>query len=465
MFRTVRTSSFLPVLASPVSLGRHSVWLQLALATVLLCSTNSRGQTLTIEPASALIDQPVVIRAGGLTPGEAVSIRSELEDASGHTWQADAQFIADGTGSLDLSKSPALKGSYRGVSAMGLVWAMRSNGEAHIYQPPRNLGSQNIHFTLHSKTGDATAQLEQRSLDHGVHMVQVNGSLHGVLFLPSESIPMPAGEVSSGTSASARRPALLVVGGSEGGTPVRRAAWLANHGYVTLALAYFHVPGLPDQLRDIPLEYLGSALHWLADRHEVDPERIGVVGASRGGELALELGSLYSVLHAVVAFVPSDVRVPACCDGGGGAAWTWHGRPLAYAGVQGYGKSPDLPAEIAVENTRGPILVISGNDDGVWPSSQMTARIESRLKGAHFRYEVVRLDYPKAGHRAGAPEIAPAWTGSLQHPVSGQPEELGGTPDGNATSGLDAAPRVLAFLARSFSTKVPDTAAATVPSR
>ena len=153
---------------------------------------------------------------------------------------------------------------------------------------------------------------------------------------PSESqspaIPLTPGATVK-TQPTGRHPALLVVGGSEGGTPVRRAAWLASHGYVALALAYFHAPGLPDQLRDIPLEYFGHSLSWLAQRPEV-----------------------------------------------------------------------------------------------------------------------VRLDYAKAGHRAGSPEIIPAWHGELRHPVSGRPEDLGGTPEGNAASGLDAAPRILEFLARAFAT-------------
>jgi dienelactone hydrolase len=39
-------------------------------------------------------------------------------------------------------------------------------------------------------------------------------------------------------------PAVIVLGGSEGGLPVRSAApLLASHGYATLALAYFGLPG------------------------------------------------------------------------------------------------------------------------------------------------------------------------------------------------------------------------------
>ncbi|HXP43668.1 MAG TPA: hypothetical protein VN833_25690, partial [Candidatus Acidoferrales bacterium] len=58
--------------------------------------------------------------------------------------------------------------------------------------------------------------------------------------------------------------------------------------------------------------------------------------------------------------------------------------------------------------------------------------------------------YPHAGHRAGMPEIVPAWHGGLTHPLTGARENLGGTPEGNAASSLDAAPKVLEFLQRSL---------------
>ncbi|HEV2594601.1 MAG TPA: hypothetical protein VGU01_05310 [Sphingomicrobium sp.] len=55
----------------------------------------------------------------------------------------------------------------------------------------------------------------------------------------------------------ARAPALLVLGGSEGGhaTAYRQAQLLAGHGFAAFALAYFGEAGLPSTLENIPLEY------------------------------------------------------------------------------------------------------------------------------------------------------------------------------------------------------------------
>jgi dienelactone hydrolase len=424
--------------------------LSLAALSILTAAT-TYGQTLTVTPAVAPVDQPVAITASGLQPGEEVTLHSELTDGGDHSWSAEAKFTADPDGKLDLTKAAPLKGSYKGVSAMGLVWSMHPNGDARIYQPPQKLGPQTIRFKLDSKTGSATAQLQQIVLPDDVRLIQLKGSLHGVAFFPPDTAPLPGSQQNPVAGTSPKRPALLVVGGSEGGTPMRRAAWFASHGYVTLALAYFNVPGLPQQLRDIPLEYFGEGISWLTQQPEVDPQHIGVVGTSRGGELALQLGSMYPLLHAVVAFVPANVRVQACCDGAGGGAWTWHGQELAYAMGRFNGMASDMRAQIHVEDTHGPILLISGQSDGVWPSSDMTSAVASRLKSEHFKYAVERLDYPNAGHRAGAPEIDPSWHGELRHPISGRPEDLGGTPAGNAASGLDAGPRVLAFLAQALS--------------
>jgi len=128
------------------------------------------------------------------------------------------------------------------------------------------------------------------------------------------------------------------VGGSEGGMPLGKAAWLASRGYAALALAYFRYDDLPPLLEGIPLEYFGSALAWMMQRPEISADRIAVVGTSRGGELALQLGSMFPQIKAVVAFVPANVRYPACCGNTRVPyAWTWRGQALAFEFPRGRG--------------------------------------------------------------------------------------------------------------------------------
>ncbi len=401
------------------------------------------AQTLSVAPAHVLADEPATIRVTGLQPHERATLRAALVDDAKSLWMSQTEFVADDTGTIDTSKQAPVKGSYRTVSAMGLVWSMTPAAkDVHSYRAPRN--DQTILFALMKDNKEvANAQLVQSFYPEGIHHIDLTGQLHGVLFLPDTPGPHPG---------------VLVLGGSEGGMSASKAVWLASHGYAALALAYFHFPGLPQELRDIPLEYFGQAISWMMHRPEIDADHLAVMGGSRGGELALQLGSMYPELHAVVAYVPANVRYPSCCDRSFGPAWTWKGQPLAYGRPTSNSSAPtDMAATIAIEQTHGPILMISGDDDGIWPSRPMTDAAVRRLQQAHFRYLVVHLDYPHAGHRAGNQWIIPTWSSGVTHPLSGQEENYGGNPEGNALSTLDANPKVLDFLKQSLSTAPPKT--------
>jgi dienelactone hydrolase len=382
------------------------------------------------------MDESAVIRAKGLEPNEHVSIQAELTDGGSEPWSSQAEFVADPQGTIDSSQQAPVKGSYDEVSAMGLVWSMKPQTKPmKAYQAPKDLGTQIITFRL-LRNGQpaASVQLEQLGVAEGVQQIKLEGQLHGVLLLPNTK---------------ERRPGVLVVGGSEGGLSTRKAAWLASRGYAALALAYFHYEGLPERLENIPLEYFGSAIAWMMQRPEIIPGRIAVMGTSRGGELALQLGSMYPQIKAVVAYVPADVRYPSCCGNTSVPyAWTWQGQPLAYDTPWMFRRDAmqAMRAAIAVENTRGPILLISGENDGEWESTRMADAVVSRLKRSHFSFSYQHLKYPHAGHRAGRPEIVPAWHwGGVKPPLGGK-SGMGGSAEGDAHSSLDAIPKVLEFL-------------------
>jgi hypothetical protein len=165
---------------------------------------------------------------------------------------------------------------------------------------------------------------------------------------------------------------------------------------------------------------------------------------------------MYPQIRAVVAYVPASVRYPACCGNTRVPyAWTWQGQPLAYV-LPGFVRNPlammsaSVNASIEVERTHGPVLLISGDDDGVWPSAMMAEAVVARLKHSHFPYSVEHLKYAHAGHRAGRPEIVPTWHGMVRNPTSGREENPGGNPKGDAQSSLDAIPKVLEFLRQSL---------------
>lgn len=418
-------------------MGRKLHRVAAAVLPLVFCAFG-QSQSLQVSPASVLVDQITTIRATGLPPGSTVAITADLVDGRDQPWAASADFQVDAQGTVDATTQASVRGSYRGVSAMGLIWSMRPTAkDVHFYAPPRNLGPEVIHLHLlqNGKTvGDAV--LVQNFAAAGVRQIHLEGMLHGTLFLPPDS---------------GKHPGILVVGGSEGGLPSARSAWLASHGYAALALAYFRYEGLPDNLRNIPLEYFGEALAWMKQRPGIDGSRLAVMGTSRGGELALQLGSMYPDLHAVVAYVPANVRVSSCCGRPFGAAWTWQGMPLAWAMPwPRYDPASMQQATIRVEAIHGPVLMIGGEADGVWASADMVHAAADRLHREHFAWPVVTLIYPHAGHRAGMPQIVPAWNNGVPHPLTGRFTDLGGTPEGNAASSLDAIPKVLEFLQTSL---------------
>ena len=102
-------------------------------------------------------------------------------------------------------------------------------------------------------------------------------------------------------------PVVIVLSGSGGGFDLDKAAVLSRHGLATLALAYFGIAPLPTWLHRIPLEYFEAALTWLCAQPEIDSERVGILGVSRGAELALLLGSTFPQIRAIVAYAPSSV--------------------------------------------------------------------------------------------------------------------------------------------------------------
>lgn len=280
------------------------------------------------------------------------------------------------------------------------------------------------------------------------------GKIVGTLFVPTTAGPHPA---------------VVVLPGSEGGVPEGQAALLASHGFAALALAYFGVEGLPAQLVEIPLEYARGALDWLAAQPEVDGGRIAVMGGSKGAELALLLAATYpDAVRAVVAFKPSSVvwmglpANPADNFRGPKSSWTLEGRPLPFVSgaftldlikpmlrqraalVSSYvGGLKDAEAvaaaAIPAERIRGPVLLVSGAQDQLWPSTQMAAEVIKRLDEHSFPYRHEHLAYGDAGHGLSLPYL-PTTT------INSGTILLGGTPQGTASANADAWPKAVTFL-------------------
>jgi hypothetical protein len=103
-------------------------------------------------------------------------------------------------------------------------------------------------------------------------------------------------------------------------------------------------------------------------------------------------------------------------------------------------------AAISVERIAGPVLLISGEDDQLWPSSPLADMVMMRLRAHGHPYADVHLRYPGAGHLIGVPGL-PTTINSRPHPILGKVFDYGGTPREQAYANADSWARVLAFLA------------------
>ncbi|MDX1706554.1 acyl-CoA thioester hydrolase/BAAT C-terminal domain-containing protein [Pseudidiomarina sp.] len=242
---------------------------------------------------------------------------------------------------------------------------------------------------------------------------------------------------------------VLILGGSQGGYgSVATAQKLAEAGFAALAVAYFGEPGLPQSLNSIPLEYFDAAIDYI-DRnprlHRNTCDQVPVLGASRGAELALLLASVKSAYGPVVAIAPSS-HVWGAIGDSSSPAWTFAGAPITYVprhSAPDYDverfvgrdyfaedlRHPDaVPAQIAVEDIAGQILLISGTDDRLWPGDEMADSIVARLQ-AHGKARLVQhLKYEGAGHAISPGDPAAATEVSLS---GGQTIVLGGSEAAN----------------------------------
>ncbi len=402
--------------------------------TSLAGASTTGGLHLAVSPSGSVLDTPLGISVSGLAPGRRVTLDVTSVDARGVKWSSSSTFVASSTGTVDPATSASVAGSYKGLGPMGPVDFMTApsrSGELYSWWPDKCCSwSKALKFTFSVSSGHAHAAVTVRR-GPGLPVTASYQDMPGAGFVGNFWQP-PVGRRGHA--------AILEVYGSVAGYN-DYGAWFASRGYPTLDLAYFGAPGLPTQLKDIPLEYFAKALRWLARQPGVDPGRVWVMGISYGSEAALLLGVHYPhLVHAVAAMVPNDLASCAAyvCDG---PAWTFGGRPVPYARPAGDSVPADNPAaEIPVAQIRGPVLLDCGGYDMLWRSCPSAETIMAELAAAHRRYPRVLLRYPQAGHGVGTP--LPYWPG-VASPIA---DTNGETSLSNAVALADQWPKLLAFL-------------------
>jgi dienelactone hydrolase len=211
------------------------------------------------------------------------------------------------------------------------------------------------------------------------------------------------------------------------------------------------------------LEYFDPAIAFLRAQPSVDSASIALFGTSKGAEAALLVAAQNASVRAVVAYAPSSVAWSCICSQSEHSSWSRGGAPVPYVPPGSDPTVPTVPgqplrpvvnyryrlrdssaaarAAIQVEHIRGPVMIIAGDADALWPSGDMARQLRARLAHAPREPANAILIYPDAGHLIGKAYL-PA--GSTR--VAGGRIETGGTPLANSMAQADAWPRVLMFL-------------------
>jgi hypothetical protein len=236
------------------------------------------------------------------------------------------------------------------------------------------------------------------------------------------------------------------------------ASELQAAGFHVVHVSYFRGPGQPRALVNVPLETFDRAKAWAVAQPGVDPARIGVLGVSKGAEAALLYAARRADVAAVVAAQPSSV-VWSGLDWDYiffppyGSSWSEGGKPLPYVTFGGDGtydfnkgvidgyrsglrtleRHPD--AVIPVEAIKGPVLLVCGGSDTLWPSCEMARQAQARAQ-ANGGPPVTVLAYDGAGHGGfGVPAQDPKGL-----------SVWGGTDEANNAARKDSWPKVMEFL-------------------
>ena len=406
--------------------------------------------TLDISPDTAFADVPVNIVISGLEPDDDVVVRGETEDEDGRLFTSWARFQANANGVVDLAVETPLEGTYRSANSSGLVWSMRS-ASGEWFRSSNSWTQRTYRISAETRDGIVESEITRTYPWRSVTRETVSvGDVTAELWLPASDASVPV---------------IIWLGGS-GGSPSRtRASFMAGRGFAVLDLMYLGGGDVPE-LVGIPLERVTLAIDFASSHARIDGRRTGLFGTSKGAELALEVAVHDPRVRAVATWAPSSVAFEGISFRKlrPGSSWSWNGTPVNYARYpltlralanpirmifgkpmhfrpiyeQTLARAPD-EAFIPVEQIAGRILLLSGTDAQMWPSSHMAAQIVARLE-RHGRLQDVRN---RVYHGAGHGMAFELW------PQDREPEDRvlhGGSPEADRRAGQAAWGEIITFF-------------------
>ncbi len=218
--------------------------------------------------------------------------------------------------------------------------------------------------------------------------------------------------------------AVIFADSAEGGYTSAKvmAELFSKNGINSLALGYFNVAGAPENLAAVPIEYVEKAA---SKMKRLGFTKIGIWGFAEGAVYALTAASFVQDITCVIALSPLHHIIcgkakPSklirkkllTCSG-----FSHAGTPLPFLSMPKINKfklgiqmlfakkistawvyrnaiaSANPDSIIPVENIKGSVLVISSDEDTIWPAKFSAEQIINRLGENHFRFKKEHIAY------------------------------------------------------------------------
>ncbi|KAM6459430.1 bile acid-CoA:amino acid N-acyltransferase isoform 1-T1 [Liasis olivaceus] len=364
---------------------------------------------LSVTPEVSLADSSVKIYASGLAPSQLVTLYASLTDERGVKFAARAFYQANQNGEVDVAQASALGGNYTGVWPMGLFYCLKAEkmfqrlikrdvtGSPFYVQI--SLFNSSVILPLPTEEPLATCTVERWYAAPGVERIPVkSGRVRGALFLPPGPGPVPG---------------LIDMFGGAGGLIEFRAGLLASKGFAVLALAFFAYDDLPQRLDVVDLEYFEEASRLLLKHPKVRGPGLGVIGLSKGAEVALAMGTfLKEIVAAVCINGPTsmndeplhfrDINIPAVPYSSEKVIINEMGLMSSFSVMGDPLDAVHQASAIPVEKAQGHILFVVGEADQCLNSKGFVEAALARAK-KYGRTNCSLLSYPGAGHMIEAP--------------------------------------------------------------
>ncbi len=261
-------------------------------------------------------------------------------------------------------------------------------------------------------------------------------------------------------------PGIIVVSGSDG--RIERAQAIAEcfarRGFGAIAVCYFGMENVEKDLSRVPMEYIENAITYLKKRKEIDPNKIGIYGRSKGGEMVLLAATLFPKIKFVVANTPS-IYVNQGLKTSGGlspySSWCYQSREIPFiktpisAAIRllwafclkkrfafrhfyqaiTWNKQDHLAARIKIEETNAKMLLLSSDTDAIWPSDLYAKEAVEIMKQASKGDNIQSYCYHNSGHMLTIP----------YQPIPNC-EEYGGRLEEGVSATIDAWNKTIEFI-------------------